>query len=200
MACSIHLCKMLQQTRQCFVSWFLDCGTWSKLLKFLSFFSSLGRSIPPKGHHPSNDTATTTPRMGIKAAEITFIKKFRFAPCFWSCARRTFMLMKCINKVPKLSDWSVAHVPELENFQTRQLQFHWVPLRESEWFKRWLKRPGLETGPRRFLQMIKRGNGGFFWKLDFMLRSGWWDGVINVLRSNAVPRLPFPSVGSFRRP
>lgn len=73
-----------------------------------------------------------TLRMGIKEEEITFIKKFRFPPSFWSCARRTFMLMKCINKVLKLSRSSLAHVSELENFQTRQLQSPWVPLKRDD--------------------------------------------------------------------
>lgn len=73
-----------------------------------------------------------TLRMGIKEEEITFIKKFRFPPSFWSCARRTFMLMKCINKVLKLSRSSLAHVSELENFQTRQLQSQWVPLKRDD--------------------------------------------------------------------
>lgn len=73
-----------------------------------------------------------TLRMGIKEEEITFIKKFRFPPSFWSCARRTFMLMKCINKVLKLSRSSLAHVSELENFQTRQLQSQWVLLKRGD--------------------------------------------------------------------
>lgn len=60
-----------------------------------------------------------TLRMRRKEEEITFIKKFRFLPSFWSCARRTFMLMKCINKVLKLSRPSLAHGSKLENFQRK---------------------------------------------------------------------------------
>lgn len=66
-----------------------------------------------------------TLRMRRKEEEITFIKKFRFLPSFWSCARRTFMLMKCINKVLKLSQLSLAHGSKLENFQRKQVQSFW---------------------------------------------------------------------------
>ncbi len=102
--------------------------------KFLSFSLGYDISLQRLNSHVHSLIVQRrmTLRMGIKEEEITFIKKFRFPPSFWSCARRTFMLMKCINKVLKLSRSSLAHVSELENFQTRQLQSQWVPLKRDD--------------------------------------------------------------------
>lgn len=113
-----------------FLDWLTWRLTWSFPLSSLGFCISLQRL---NSHvHSLIAQRRMTLRMGIKEEEITFIKKFRFPPSFWSCARRTFMLMKCINKVLKLSHSSLAYVSELENFQTRQLQSHWVPLKRDD--------------------------------------------------------------------
>lgn len=103
-------------------------------LKFSSFSLGYDISLQRLNSHVHSLIVQRrmTLRMGIKEEEITFIKKFRFPPSFWSCARRTFMLMKCINKVLKLSRSSLVHVSELENFQTRQLQSQWVPLKRDD--------------------------------------------------------------------
>lgn len=113
---------------------FLDWLTWRLTWSFLSFSRGDDISLQRLNSHVHSLIVQRrmTLRMGIKEEEITFIKKFRFPPSFWSCARRTFMLMKCINKVLKLSRLSLAHVSELENFQTRQLQSEWVPLKRCD--------------------------------------------------------------------